>query len=53
MSLTTSYSEFNQQLLLKLTLGQQFKQVIKIPKELLDYVPKEIDSAQDLLVLNQ
>lgn len=53
MSLTTSYSEFNQQLLLKLTLGQQFKQVIKIPKELQDYIPKEIDSAQDLLVLNQ
>lgn len=53
MSLTTSYREFNQQLLLKLTLGQQFKQTVKVPDELQIYVPKQIDSAQDLLVLNQ
>lgn len=53
MSLSTSYSEFNQQLLLKLTLGQQFKQTVKVPNELQDYVPRHIDSAQDLLVLNQ
>ena len=53
MSLSTSYSEFNQQLLLKLTLGQQFKQAVKVPNELQVYVPQQIDSAQDLLVLNQ
>lgn len=53
MSLSTSYSEFNQQLLLKLTLGQQFKQTVKVPNELQVYAPKQIDSAQDLLVLNQ
>lgn len=53
MSLSTSYSEFNQQLLLKLTLGQQFKQAVKVPNELQDYVPRHIDSVQDLLVLNQ
>ena len=53
MSLTTSYREFNQQLLLKLTLGQQFKQTVKVPDELQIYVPKQIDSAKDLLVLNQ
>lgn len=53
MSLTTSYSEFNQQLLLKLTLGQQFKQTVKVPEGLQIYVPKQIDSVQDLLVLNQ
>jgi len=53
MSLTPSYSEFNQQLLLKLTLGQQFKQTVKVPNELQVYVPQQIDSSQDVLVLNQ
>ncbi|MCU4581387.1 hypothetical protein KTJ32_10360 [Acinetobacter gyllenbergii] len=53
MCLNASYSDFNQQLLLKLTLGQQFKQTLKIPDVLQTYVPKQIDSAQDLLVLNQ
>ena len=53
MSLSLSYSEFNQQLLLKLTLGQQFKQTVKVPNELQVYAPKQIESAQDLLALNQ
>ena len=48
MSLSTSYSEFNQQLLLKLTLGQQFKKAVKVTNELQVYVPQQIDSAQDL-----
>lgn len=53
MSLTPSYNAFEQQLRLKLTLGQQFKQVIQLPEALKKYVPEQIESSQDLLQLNQ
>lgn len=48
MSITQSLQHFDQQLLLKLTLGQQLKQPLLIPEDLKAYTDQE-----NLLALNQ
>lgn len=51
--MSVTLSQFHPQLLLKLTLGQQFKQPLIIPDELKDYTPEHIEQAPDILQLNQ
>ena len=48
MSIKSTYAVFNQQLQLKLALGQQFKQILHLPEVLKSYA-----DAQNILALNQ
>lgn len=46
-------SQFDEKLLLKLTLGQQLQQPLTVPDVLTDYVATDIETTQDLLQTNQ
>ena len=45
--------QFDEQLVLKMTLGQQFKQPFTIPEVLQSYGVSDTETAQDILQLNQ
>lgn len=46
-------TQFDQQLMLKMTLGQQFKQAFEIPEQLQGYGITKTETAQEILQLNQ
>lgn len=51
--MSNTLSQFDEKLLLKLTLGQQLKQPLAVPDVLTSYVADEIETTQDLLQTNQ